>query len=422
MGTQSRTSSGTNPVVRFGLIGLMLAVGLAFLLATSVFGIGRGGVFGSHDFTYFTSAGEAWLDGESPYDLDSLNAAADRYYEGTPRDGQVKVESVLFYPPQFFPLAALSGGLPFDASRFGVAAITVISAFAIGWVCLWCYRRDGGAAITLLGSLAMGLAVAQTIGNPFVSHNIWMGQTSVLAAALMLCGFALCCRGWARIGKAVIALGCFKPTLAVAIVPLVLIRWPKQTLIVMPIVGLATAAYPLLTQGPIQHTMDWLAAVSTYRDFEPNQPDFQHYFGVQSLIRSLGVPAPKLIPVAAIAALAVIVFRKRLNDCEQAAFMICIPIVLFQGHDYDLIVLAPAIALLAARLSRSFIGLGLLSAGVLALFMPLRMVLDLEGPPVVARYREIVTVIMLTTLLITTLTRSARESPAIEPNAHDQPK
>lgn len=400
----------------------MLAVGLVFLLATSVFGVGRGGVFGSHDFTYFTSAGEAWLNGESPYSLDELNAAADRYYEGTPIDGEVEFEFVLFYPPQFFPLAAISGGLPFDASRFGIAAITIAAAFAVGWVCLWCFRRDGGVTTTLLGSLAMGLAVSQTIGNPFVSHNIWMGQTSVVAAALMLGGFVLCCQGHAWFGAALLALGCFKPTLGVAIVPLAVVRWPKQTLIVMPIVGLATAAYPLITQGPVQHTLEWLSAVGTYKSHPPNDPDFQHYFGVQSLIRSLGIPAPKLIPLAAIAALAVILFRKRLSDCEQAAFSICIPIVLFQGHDYDLIVLAPAIALLAARFSRSLVGLGTLIVGVLVLFVPLRMVLDFSGPPVIGRYREIVTVVMLTTLLVTTLARGRREPVSSAPIKEDQPK
>ncbi len=409
-------SGSDRSLLRFGMVATMVVAGLSVLLATSVFGIGRGGVFGSHDFTYFTSAGEAWLDGESPYQLDALNAAADRYYQGTPLEGQVEFEFVLFYPPQFFPLAALSGGLPFDASRFGVAAITVAAAGAIGWVCLWCYRRDGGAATTLLGAFAMGLAVAQTLGNPFVSHNIWMGQTSVLAGALMLCGFVLCCRGLPWFGAAVIALGCFKPTLGVALVPLAVIRWPKQTLIVMPIVGLATAAYPLLTQGPIEHTLEWLSAVSTYKQHPPNDPDFRHYFGVQSLVRSLGVPAPSLLPLAAIAAIAVIAFRKRLSDGEQAAFAICIPIVLFQGHDYDLIVLAPAIALLAARMSRSLAGMGLLTLGVVTLFVPLRAVLELEGPPVLGRYREIVTVIMLTALVATTLRRPARETqPSARP-------
>lgn len=409
MALNTASSPFSRPVIRFGLIAAMLAAGLAVLLATSIFGVGREGTLGSHDFRYFTSAGEAWLGGTSPYLIDDLNAAADSYYEGTPLEGTVEFDFVLFYPPQFFPIAAASGVLPYDASRYGIALLTIVSTFAVGAVCLWCYRKEGGVEGTLLGAFALGLAVSQTLGNPFASHNIWMGQTSVVATALMLGGWVLCCRGLGWFGAALIALGCFKPTLGVALVPLAVLRWPKQTLIVMPIVGLATAAYPLLTQGPITHTLEWLSAIGTYKNHPPNDPDFRHYFGLQSLIRSVGIPAPKLIFIAVPAVLALLYFRKRLSDSEQAAFAITIPICLYQGHDYDLMVLAPAIAILAARLSRSFVGIGLLAAGIVVLFVPLRLVLDLNGPPIVGRYREIVAVIMLGAVLLTTIRRPARD-------------
>jgi hypothetical protein len=426
MSIANASTPRSSPVVRYGLVAVMLAAGLALLLATSIFGVGREGSLGSHDFRYFTSAGEAWLGGTSPYLLDDLNAAADSYYEDTPLEGTVEFDFVLFYPPQFFPIAAASGLLPYDASRYGVAFLTIVSSFAVGLVCLWCYRTERGVEGTLLGAFALGLAVSQTIGNPFASHNIWMGQTSVLATALMLGGWVLCCRGLSWFGAALIALGCFKPTLGVALVPLAVLRWPKQTLIVMPIVGLATAAYPLLTQGPITHTLEWLSAIGTYKEHPPNDPDFRHYFGLQSLIRSLGVPAPKLIFIAVPAVLALLMFRKRLSDQVQAAFAITIPICLYQGHDYDLMVLAPAIAILAARFSRSYVGIGLLAAGVVILFVPLRLVTDLDGPPVVARYREIVALILLGTLLLTTLRQRSREPESVEREPRragdDQPK
>ncbi|MEL6795711.1 MAG: hypothetical protein AAFO89_02705 [Planctomycetota bacterium] len=41
--------------------------------------------------------------------------------------------------------------------------------------------------------------------------------------------------------------------------------------------------------------------------------------------------------------------------------------------------------------------------------MPLQMVIDLEGPPAVARYREIVAVIMLTGLVLKPLRRPAHK-------------
>lgn len=402
-------SNEAHLLLRKGLVGLMLAGALALLLATSIFGVGRSGSLGSHDFMYFTSSGEAWMQGDSPYVVEELNIAAVRYYEGTPLEETVGFEFPLFYPPQFFPIAGLAGALPYDASRYGVAGLTIVAILGLGLVCRWCYRTGGGATGTLVGAAALGFAVAQAIGNPFGSHNIWMGQTSALAASLMLLGWVLCCRGWAWFGAAVIALGCFKPTIGVVLVPLAVLRWPKQTLIVMPIVGLATAAYPLLTQGPIEHTREWLGALGMHSEHPANNADFRHFFGVQSLVRSLGIAAPSLWPLAAIAGVALLILRNRLSDAEQAAFAVAIPLMLYKAHDYDLIVLAPVIALLAARSSRWLPGLVLLGLGTVILFVPLRLVQSVEGPAVVERYREIVAVLVVLVAIVTTLCRPARE-------------
>lgn len=403
-------------MLRAGVVLAMFSGALALLLATSIFAVGREGSLGSHDFMYFTSSGEAWLHGESPYIIDELNVAAARYYKGSPLEDSVGFEFPLFYPPQFFPIAGLAGALPYDASRYGIAGLTIVAILGLGFVCRWCYRNEGGATASLLGALAVGFAVAQAIGNPFGSHNIWMGQTSALAAALMLVGWVLCCRGWAWVGAAVIALGCFKPTLGIVLVPLAVIRWPKQTLIVMPIVGLATAAYPLLTQGPIAHTREWLDALGWHAKHPANNPDFRHFFGVQSLVRSMGVPAPSLLPLAALAGIAMLAFRKRLSDAEQAAFAITIPLMLYKAHDYDLLVLAPVIALLAARASRSLAALVVIGVATAILFVPLRMVQSLDGPPVIERYREIVAVLLVAAALVTTLRRPARPAASGAPS------
>lgn len=380
------------PAVRRGIVAAALLAAFAVLLATSIFGVGREGILGSHDFTYFTAAGEAWLAHESPYIVEQLNQAAARYYTGTGLD--VRFDFPLFYPPQFFPIAAIAGSLGFDASRYTIAAITIIAIGALGAVCARVYRVEGGDRGTLLGACALALALAQAIGNPFGSSNIWMGQTSALAGALMLGGWMLACRGSPWIGAAVIALGCFKPTLGIALIPLAVVRWPRQTLIVMPIVGLATAAYPLLAQGPVEHTREWLAALGSHADHVANHPDFRHYFGLQSLVRAVGIAAPGLWPLAALAGGTLLLLRNRLNDAELAVYAIGVPMLLYKAHDYDLVVMSPLAALLAARASRSPVRLSALALGVVVMFIPLRLVQRLDAAAVVERYREIVVLAM----------------------------
>jgi hypothetical protein len=389
--------------MRRATIAAALVAAAAVLLATSIFGVGRDGILGSHDFTYFTAAGEAWLAGESPYIVEQLNRAAARYYAGTGLD--VRFEFPLFYPPQFFPIAALAGSLGFDASRYAIAGITIAAIGALGAVCAWVYRVEGGERRTILGACAVALALAQAIGNPFGSSNIWMGQTSALAGALMLGGWMLACRGRAWVGAAVIALGCFKPTLGIALIPLAVVRWPRQTLIVMPIVGLTTAAYPLLTQGPVEHTRQWLAALGSHADHVANHPDFRHYFGLQSLVRAIDIPAPGLWPLAAAAGATLLLVRKRLSDAELAVYAIAVPMLLYKAHDYDLVVMSPLAALLAARASRSPLRLAALALGVLVMFIPLRLVQRLDAPAVVERYREIVVLVMAAAAIAGSLSR-----------------
>lgn len=403
-----------NRWILYALSGLLIAGAAAFLLATSVFAVGRSGVFGTHDYVYFAAAGYGWLHGLSPYNLETINQASEAYLANI--DGvSSTIDNPIPYLPQFFPFAVIAGGPPFEIARGLFAALNLAAIATIAVAAAWCFRTSVTYKEAPWLVLALAFTIAQAIGTPFASHNVWMGQTTALAAALVMLGWMLAASGKPWLGCAILALSVFKPIVGLLILPLAVFKWPKQALIVFPIVMIATAAYPLLRFGPIEHTQEWLSSVRMYGEIEANKPDAQHAFGIRSLLMSVGIPSPNLVLIAIVGLGLMIYNRAKLTNAELLVYGLVLPPLFFRAHDPGLVVLAPMIGLMMAYYLRSLPALLAIVFASGILFFPMRLVSKFDGPAIVERYREIVVLIFFVCMLFSTLKRlrSSSSTPAL---------
>ncbi|CAN0599486.1 unnamed protein product, partial [Laminaria digitata] len=151
-----------------------------------------------------------------------------------------ELTSPFAYPPNIYPYTLLASIGSTKLSLILLAIINMTAALALAAGTLIVFHKPPlqptTNARTVLISLLMLSAV---IASPFASHNIWMSQTSLLAISLFVIGWLVSTLGFQWLGCAMFSLGLFKPNLAIAIAPIMLIRWPKHFLITSTMAWLA---------------------------------------------------------------------------------------------------------------------------------------------------------------------------------------
>jgi hypothetical protein len=383
---------------------VIVGLGAAFTLATSVGGVGRHGVFGHHDLVYFAGAGAAWFRGDSPYIQEELLGAVESLFAGSGEPAPALTSSFA-YPPHVFPFTAVAaaGGLGTGAWLF--AALNLACLGVLGLAAHRCfretYRGPEGAWRSLLGSVVVAVAV----GSPFASHNIWMGQTSLISAGLLAGGWVLCSSGRAWAGCALIGLASFKPHLAVAVIPLAVLRWPVQSLVMMTGSVCLAAGYPLVRVGVIETVSDWFDALGRYGSSRQAAVTFRHAFGVKSLLVSAGFGP---LPVAAVGGVLIALIAglwRRVDNWNLLGLALLVPVLFVKAHDYDLVVVAVPVACLLGLYGSSRFAVVLLLAVVGAVFVPLRLVMRVDAAEWVYRYREIGVLVLFCVHAATVLQR-----------------
>ena len=316
------------------------AVTIAVLLATSDGILDRAGRPVGTDFANVYAAGRLALEGR----------AAQAYDWPAHHDMQRRVagrEDVPYYgwhyPPMFLMVAAALAVLPYLGALFVYQAVTLAAYLAV-------VRGIAGRPEAWLLALAF----------PAVLVNVTHGHNGFITA--MLLGGALMMLD-RRPLLAGLAFGClvYKPQLGL-LVPLVLAttgRWKVIAAATAGVVALAGATWALL--GSDVFGAFWESLPMTQLVVREGAPGFYKIQSLYAALRLLGAPAEvanvaQLLATLGVATGLIALWRSAAAfELKAAGLIIGSVIATPYVLDYDLVVLAPAIAFLAAHgLRRGF--------------------------------------------------------------------
>lgn len=316
---------------------LLLIAYVATILALVVTGDGivdkAGRPIGT-DFANVYSAGRLALEGQAPqaYDWPAHHAMQKRISgrEDIPYYGW-------HYPPAFLLLAAALAVLPYLSALFVYQAVTLAAYLGV-------VRSIAGRSEAWLLALAF----------PAVFVNVTHGHNGFITAALLGGALLVLDR---RPLIAGIALGClaYKPQLGL-LVPLVLAvtgRWRvfvAATATVLALAGLAAAVF-----GPEVFIAFWHSLPLTQLVAREGAPGFYKIQSIYAALRLLGASAglanAAQLVVTLGAALGVVALWRSAAAFELKAAGLVLGSVIATPYllDYDLVVLAPALAFLAVH-------------------------------------------------------------------------
>jgi hypothetical protein len=391
----------------------------ASLLAFGIVGIGRGGGKQNVDGAVLWAAGRCWLNHQNPYDHDQLTAAANHNVNLT--------RIIFFYPPQSAAICIPQALFKYPTARVLWLLANLLSiAFIIELAIHQIHIRDPS------DQLGPWIIAAVAIGNPFTTHVIWMGQTSLVATAATMAAFAFAFTsspgtpgltsspatagedrggGWISAGI-FLGVASFKPQLCLLLGFWFLLERKWKLLLVALATAIAMSLYPLTIQGPIEMLRAWHEALQlSYSSLIYNAPGSPHRVGLDSLLQAANIK----VPSAAIGILATFIawlLRRHWNRADLLAILMALTFV-FVGysHDYDYVALIPLLLSLWIYNHRH------LPTGILALFLtallffPQRAVRT-EQNPFLDQWRTLVIFAMLLMIILQSAKSRSRNPPA----------
>jgi hypothetical protein len=330
----------TEERLRLWAVALLLgfAATLVFLIATAHGGVDYDGRPLGTDFSSFYAAGRLALLGHSPYDQAALHHVQQTMF------GARTPYYSFAYPPVFLLFAAPLARLPY------LAALTLWEGTSLAlylWALAWLWRRHSGRRANWT-CLALALAFTATFVN--LTH----GQNGFLSAALFALAFTLFEDNAIAAGVC-LGLLVFKPQLGL-VVPFALAaggRWRSFAGASATIIALAVAA--TLAFG-IETWRGFLAASAFSRAaiLDHGAVGYEKMVSLFAAMRLWNAPLAFAYGVQALAALAAIAATVWLwrspADPRVKGAILCLATLLVTpfAFDYDLMVLAPALTLLAA--------------------------------------------------------------------------
>lgn len=361
-----------------------LAFAVTILLAFGVFGVGRGMTFaqGNFDMNDLYLAGRLWLQGLNPYDPAPWAELTATHF-GTPFTS-------FAYPPTVFPICFLLELFASASVIWAKVAMTVLNLSSVGalaWLSIRLCESPGTPAVPHWREPAAYLSAAFLIANQHTAAVVWMGQTSLVAAALVLGSWYLADRGSDWAAGVLLGLSSMKPQFGLLFGLWFLLGRRWRLLEAAALTALAAAAFPLAAVGPVPTLQGWLRTVSAYQHDFTNLPAFPHMFGVRSVADALGVELPNLAPLAVGIALALYPFRERLGRALAPGILFCVEALFISAHGYDLVGAAIIGTPLTYRLRSSW-RRSLALALAVFISVPLQIWLAL-GAPRAMRLREL---------------------------------
>jgi hypothetical protein len=382
-----------------------LLLALASLTAFGIVGIGRAGTICS-DMHFLYTAGRCWAMGLSPYDvttyLDMGRALGDLE----------RIQLGFAYPPQSAPLCLLLSALPIAGAALLITLLNFVAIGALIHVSIALtdpseqpFRRKDARSRWILPAVIAG--------NPFVTHIVWGGQTTLISAACLTAGwyFVQKRNRW-LLGGVLLALSTLKPHVAVLPILWIVLERRWRPLAVVAATTLALMSIPLLVEGPLALLHHWYAAVQRYKVGPCQAIGFQNIFGIQSLLMASGINCPGLGAGAVAATVALFALRARWPAQHALGVLVSLSFLLIYAHDYDLAALGPLFASIwtqaKARAHGALAALGLFGL----LFFPQRL-LRASYSGAILHWRELVVLAALAWLLTSVTFRVARRGAGV---------
>ena len=235
------------------------------------------------------------------------------------------------------------------------------------------------------------------IGNPFTTHVVWMGQTSLMAFAATMAAWFFSQRQkfvWAGI---CLGIASFKPQLCLLLGIWFLLERNWKILAVAFATVTIMSAYPLLLYGgPVGMLAAWHQGIQdSYSSLPFNQPGSIEIVGMESLFASFRLKIPTIKIVAVILVVLLWVFRHRINREDVLAVLMGISFTfLGYSHAYDYVGLFPILTALWLYCSNNRNALLSSIALVFLLFFP-SWVFVVTGLHFLIHWRTIVVLILV---------------------------
>ncbi len=383
------TTEKMKPFLRNLVIGCLL-FSITSLLCFGIVGIGRGDSVSNSDGAVLYAAGRAWLSGLNPYHHPDLVQSVDGM--GIDLDG-----IIFFYPPQSAAICILLALFSYPVAKVIWLLINLAAIAAIIAITSETIRQYTKTSFGRLGSWIMAAVI---IGNPFTTHVVWMGQTSLVALATTMAAWFFSQRKSWLLAGICLGIATFKPQFSFLLIIWFLLQ--KEWKILLTALGSACilSFYPLVKWGPIGMLLAWKSGISEgYGSLIYNTPGFQHNIGLQSLLASAGISIPTLTPIAVILVVLLWIFRNRIETKYVFGILMTFTLT-FVGysHDYDYVFLIPVLTsllLCAYSVPKTW----LVTIPLVALlFVPQRFFRVLEIP-VLNHWRTVIVFIFMVILI-----------------------
>jgi len=367
----------------------LVALSTLSLILFGILGIGRGDSQLNFDGAVLYAAGRAWLMGLNPYNHDFLTQSV----AGIKDIGSLETAG-FFYPPQSAALCMFAGLFDYSVAKFIWLGLNLLSIAAIIFMTVRTVNQHQNNSENQLGGWIMA---AMIIGNPFTTHVVWMGQTSLMAFAATMAAWFFSQRQKFVLAGICLGIASFKPQICLLLGIWFLLERNWKILAVAFATVTIMSAYPLvLYGGPVGMLAAWHQGIQdSYSSLPFNQPGFQDKVGMESLFASLGLKVPAIKIVAIILTVLLWVFRKRINREDVLAILMGISFT-FLGytHIYDYVGLFPILTSLWLYCSNNRNALLSSIALVFLLFFPRRIFLA-AGLPFLIHWRTIVVLMLV---------------------------
>lgn len=352
---------------------IILALAFLYLFLFGFYGLGRDSKYHHVDLSYFYTAGTAWLEGKNPYDLDTFREVRDEI--GFDDDA---LAYGFAYPPPISTLCIALASLPFEKASLLINALNLI---ALGLLCYACCKMLGEEHRD-----RYWLVIALIVANPITAHVFWLGQSSlIVASAISL--FWVFRRNQVALSSFFVAIAAMKPQLS--IFPIFWLFVEKRIgLIFASIIAIAILSLPtLLAENPFTSLNTWYHSLFQIKETaESTLYSRNLIFNLETFFNSIGYEGPSIWLISLIL-LAILAFiRRRYLDLDILSLLAMITTLFLFIHDYDLVILAPAIAAFTYHLygkKEAFIALLLLGC----FYVPQRLFREADLSPL-AHMRE----------------------------------
>lgn len=371
-------------------------------IAFGIVGIGRAGGFsnGQFDMSFLYVAGRCLRQGLSPYEPGSFIACS---HGVTPAPSN----EIYAYPPQMGFLSILLSYLPFSWARVLITGINLACIIALAALCGSPPKSETDIGVPDPAPESRWLIPALILGNPFTAHILWMGQTTLIAAACLAGGWVWVRRGHVWLGGLLIGIGTIKPQVAVFVVLWLTFERRWKALTIGAALALLLSSAEILASGPIGAFTGWVSALSMYTKVDVNLIGNRHVFGLQSLLDALGFSVAPLFLVGLAAMTALWWFRKFIADRDILPLLIAFSLLFVYSHDYDLSALAVMLPAFWRHLRGKEVQALVGGVVLVLLFLPVRMFQN----GVFAQSRGLIVLGLVIWLVILTVRSSADSHP-----------